>query len=125
MSRWLVDFSRRSVRWLPAATIAVLAPKCVACLVAYWGVGAAAGVGFGARELCGAPSADGPQISVWLAVAVLSAGLAGVAIWRDVSWDRARPTRNQLKMRAGRPRSQDQSTTRSADSIGWHCDDQD
>ena len=48
------EFFRRAVRWLWPAALLALMPKCLLCLAAYAGIGAA--LGFGGPEICGASS---------------------------------------------------------------------
>ncbi|MBC8041561.1 MAG: hypothetical protein H7Y06_13540 [Opitutaceae bacterium] len=77
----LPEFSRRSVRWLWPATLLALAPKCVLCVIAYAGLGAALGIG--GPEICGA-SADSPTawstVLAWVGAAMgISAALGLLA----------------------------------------------
>jgi hypothetical protein len=60
--------------WLVPAALLALAPKCVLCLLAYAGLGAA--LGLGGPELCGA-SGDATISSVWLPALGAAAGIAG------------------------------------------------
>jgi len=64
------EFSRRTVRWLGPAALLALTPKCLLCVLAYAGLGAA--LGLGGPELCGAP-AGSPATWVaslaWLGIA--------------------------------------------------------
>jgi hypothetical protein len=64
------SWSQRSARWLLPAALLALTPKCVLCLLAYVGLGAA--LGLNGPELCGAP-ADSPvswaTLLAWLGVA--------------------------------------------------------
>jgi hypothetical protein len=46
------EFSGRAVRWFLPAALLAFAPKCLLCLAAYAGVGAA--LGLGGPEICGA-----------------------------------------------------------------------
>jgi len=66
------EFSRyrRAVRWLLPAALLALTPKCVMCVVAYVGLGAA--LGLGGPELCGASAnatASWMTSLAWLGVA--------------------------------------------------------
>lgn len=54
----LVEFLRRRGRWLTGAALLALVPKCLLCLAAYAGLGAA--LGLAGPELCGAV-ADSPS----------------------------------------------------------------
>jgi hypothetical protein len=61
----------RAARWiLPAAALA-FAPKCLLCVLAYAGLGAA--LGLGGREWCGAPAAGSSAVGAtslaWLGIA--------------------------------------------------------
>jgi hypothetical protein len=49
---WPAEFSRLLRGWVLPAAMLALAPKCVLCVLAYAGLGAA--IGLGAPELCGA-----------------------------------------------------------------------
>lgn len=65
---------RRAARWLVPLSLLALAPKCVLCVIAYAGLGAA--LGAGGAELCGAVAA--PSVSVAsLATPLAWFGLAG------------------------------------------------
>ena len=48
--------SPRAVRWLWPATVLAVLPKCLVCVFAYAGVGAA--LGLGGPELCGGSNAS-------------------------------------------------------------------
>src|SRR5688572_12040605 len=64
------EFSRRAVRWLGPAALLALAPKCVLCVLAYAGLGAA--LGLGGPEICGATAgapATWATSLAWLGVA--------------------------------------------------------
>jgi len=63
---------RRPLRWLLPAALLAFMPKCLLCLAAYAGIGAA--LGFGGPEICGATSSN--TMSVWAATLTLS----GVAL---------------------------------------------
>lgn len=66
----LLDRLRRAARWTPTVALFVAAPKCVACVAAYLGIGAALGLRFGAPEICGATAS---MPAAWIAsVAALS-----------------------------------------------------
>jgi hypothetical protein len=70
MSSRPAEFSHRAVRWLWPAALLALTPKCVLCVLAYAGVGAA--LGLGGPEICGAtagsPAAWASALA-WLGVA--------------------------------------------------------
>lgn len=68
-----IEFSRagRAVRWLLPTALFALTPKCLLCVAAYAGLGAA--LGLGGPEICGASagSRDSWASSLaWLGVAV-------------------------------------------------------
>ena len=52
------ELVRRLRGWLVPAALLALAPKCVLCLLAYAGLGAA--LGLGGPEICGAAAPDRP-----------------------------------------------------------------
>jgi len=54
----------RGGRWLVSGAALALAPKCLLCLAAYAGAGAA--LGLGGPELCGAPAAATGSWLHWL-----------------------------------------------------------
>lgn len=68
---------RRAVRWLGAAALLALAPKCTLCVLAYAGLGAA--LGLGGPEICGAagPPDAWTTALAWLGAA---AGLAALGL---------------------------------------------
>ncbi len=71
LSRRIEVFSRsRVVRWLLPTALLALTPKCLLCVLAYAGVGAAIGVG--GPEICGASaglSSSWTASLAWLGVA--------------------------------------------------------
>ena len=69
-----IEFSHRAVRWLGPATLLALAPKCVLCLLAYAGLGAA--IGLGGPELCGAPAGTAGS---WASMFAWLGGVGGLA----------------------------------------------
>jgi hypothetical protein len=70
----------RAVRWLAPAALLALAPKCLVCVLAYAGLGAA--LGLGGPEICGA-SAGSPgswaASLAWLGGAA-AAGVSGALL---------------------------------------------
>jgi len=64
MSRWLLEIIRRPRRTLAPVAFLALAPKCVVCVLAYGGIGAA--LGLGGPELCGAPASSPDAWASWL-----------------------------------------------------------
>jgi hypothetical protein len=75
MWRSRAEIVRRVIRWLPVAAIFALAPKCLLCLAAYAGAGAALGTAFDDREICGAPSGQTGNLIAWFAMLGLVVGL--------------------------------------------------
>jgi len=69
----LAESSRSWRGWLIPAALLALAPKCVMCLIAYAGIGAA--LGLGGPELCGATDSAAGSWPTWLLF-----GLAAIAI---------------------------------------------
>jgi hypothetical protein len=78
MSWSRIDSSRRAVRWLLPTAALALVPKCLLCLAAYLGLGAALGVS--GPEFCGAPRDTFP---IWMGF-VLAFGVfvSAVSAWR-------------------------------------------
>jgi hypothetical protein len=86
MPRWPAE-ARRTAGALGAAAALALSPKCLLCLLAYAGMGAA--LGLPARELCGgSPGGAGAWAPV-LGVAAAGLGLACFLVRK--AW--AAPTR--------------------------------
>ena len=77
---------RRGVRWLLPAALLALAPKCLVCVLAYAGAGAA--LGLGGPEWCGAEKAG--EAMLWttglawagVALAFFAAAARTVAVCR-------------------------------------------
>ena len=88
MPRQRTEFSRAHVRWLGAAALVALAPKCFLCVLAYVGVGTA--LGLNGPEICGG-AGDTPHLwTTWLAfigitAAAVSASVFGVCRCRRPS----------------------------------------
>jgi len=60
----------RAARWFLPAALLALAPKCLLCIAAYAGLGAA--LGFGGREICGARANSPASLTlslVWIGLA--------------------------------------------------------
>ena len=70
-----VETVRRAIRWFPLAAIVALVPKCVFCLAAYAGGGAALGLTFGGPEICGAATGLPVGAMVWCALLGVAVGL--------------------------------------------------
>jgi len=70
----------RGGHWLVSGVALALAPKCLLCLAAYAGAGAA--LGLGGPELCGAPAASGGSWSGLLPAVGVAAGLTGFFVQR-------------------------------------------
>jgi hypothetical protein len=60
-----IKVSRRAVGWFLPAAMFALTPKCVICVVAYAGLGAA--LGLGRSEICGASAGSPGSWASWLA----------------------------------------------------------
>ncbi len=73
--------------WLIPAALLALAPKCVLCVLAYAGLGAA--LGFGGPELCGA-TGDATISWVWLPALGAAVGIARLLL-RPAKGQRLRP----------------------------------
>lgn len=75
--RWS-SLLRRIPGWLAPLVLLAAVPKCLLCVLAYAGLGAALGIG-GAVELCGGPVTHPLG---WSAVsAITGAGLAAFYLW--------------------------------------------
>ena len=86
------EFSRRATRWLLPAAVLALAPKCLLCVLAYAGLGAA--LGLGGPEICGASAglpASWASSLAWLGVAGGLGTFGFLATCRDT---RCTPTGN-------------------------------
>jgi hypothetical protein len=78
MSPSRIKSFRRSVSWLLPATLLALTPKCLLCLAAYAGIGAA--LGLGGPEICGATESSAMQ--PWTASFLLGgAALSAVGLY--------------------------------------------
>jgi len=89
----LASRAGRAVRWLLPAALLALTPKCLLCIAAYAGLGAA--LGLGGPEICGAPAGSpGSWTSslAWLGVALSFAGILARR-WRGRPRQLIRPTR--------------------------------
>ena len=62
---------------MPSAIIA-LAPKCVLCVAAWFGLGTT--LGWTGVELCGAPEDQGPDATTWLLVAGVALGVGALVV---------------------------------------------
>lgn len=82
MATRVAELSRRASRWLLPAAALVLAPKCLFCVLAYAGLGAALGIG--GPLMCGEPV---PHVSslAWLGAAAGVGTLGILAIRRRPS----------------------------------------
>ncbi len=70
-----VDFLHRWRRWLSGAALLALVPKCLLCLAAYAGLGAA--IGLGGPELCGATD---DASSAWVGVFATTGAILGIVL---------------------------------------------
>lgn len=78
-------------RWLVPGALFALAPKCVLCLAAYFGLGAA--LGLTGTEICGAPDHTVVQTGSWLLAVSLVVGL--------IVWLRPKATASCNRRREG------------------------
>jgi hypothetical protein len=67
--------ARRAPRWLIAGALLAVVPKCALCLLAYAGLGAAAGLG--RPEMCGADLDTNGHALLGLAALAATLALAG------------------------------------------------
>lgn len=74
-SRRFADTVRRPARGLAAVALLALAPKCLLCVAAYAGIGAA--LGLGGREICGAPARSPGDLASWIPLAGAILGFIG------------------------------------------------
>lgn len=65
----------RAVRWLLPTALLALTPKCLLCVAAYVGLGAA--LGLGGPEMCGAPAGLTPS---WASSLAWLGGAAGLGV---------------------------------------------
>ncbi|HVU32856.1 MAG TPA: hypothetical protein VHE61_05440 [Opitutaceae bacterium] len=93
MSRSSAKSSWRRIRWLPAAALFALVPKCGVCLAAYLGLGALFGLPFGGQELCGLRQNSSAGPLIWGAVGffVLSAITFRQAVWHRLRRRKSKP----------------------------------
>ena len=71
-----IEFFHRAARWLLPAALIALTPKCVLCVLAYAGLGAA--FGLGGPEICGTTAGSTEGDSIWLPlIAVMVAVVFG------------------------------------------------
>ncbi len=73
------DTVRGWLRWVSAAALFALAPKCLVCLVAYAGLGAALGLKLGGPEFCGAPASP---LTAVLPLLALAGAAVGIVLFR-------------------------------------------
>jgi hypothetical protein len=89
------EFSRRTARWLGPAALLAFTPKCLLCVLAYAGLGAA--LGLHGPEICGA-SAGSPaswaSSLAWLGVAGGLGALGFLARNKPCFVQRAKPDTN-------------------------------
>jgi len=70
------EFVRRAVHWLVPAALLALTPKCLLCVLAYAGVGAA--LGLGGPEICGGSGGSPGARASSLALFGVAFGIAGL-----------------------------------------------
>ena len=75
MSRRLTEILRGRRRWVATAALLALAPKCVLCVLAYAGIGAA--LGLGGPEMCGTPAGATGSWVTSLALPGIALGVIG------------------------------------------------
>jgi hypothetical protein len=85
------EFSRRAVCWLWPAALLALAPKCVLCVLAYAGLGAA--IGLGGPELCGGSTGAPVTWATSLAWLGVASGLGVFGLLASCRCVRSTPTR--------------------------------
>lgn len=73
MSSRPADFFRRAIRWFLPTALVALVPKCLLCVAAYAGLGAA--LGLGGPEICGASVGSPTSWASSLAWLALAGGL--------------------------------------------------
>ena len=70
----------RAVRWLLPTALLALTPKCLLCIAAYAGLGAA--LGFGGPEMCGAPNTTPMSWVSLVALFGIDLGVVGILVGR-------------------------------------------
>jgi hypothetical protein len=75
MLRRLVEILWWPGGWLATSALVALAPKCLLCLAAYAGLGAA--LGLGGPEICGASSGVAESWIPWLPLSGIVLGASG------------------------------------------------
>jgi len=86
-------FSRRTARWLAPAALLALAPKCLLCVLAYFGLGAA--LGLGGPEICGASGGSQAPWASSFGFLGVAGGLGTFAILGRCRRARPAPTANR------------------------------
>jgi hypothetical protein len=94
------ELSRRGARLLAPAALLAIAPKCLLCLLAYVGLGAA--LGLGGPELCGASGGAKAPWESSLALLGVAGGLGAFGFLASFRRARPAPTANR---NAARPAS--------------------
>ena len=92
----------RARGWVVPAAVLALAPKCILCVLAYAGLGAA--LGLGGRELCGASGDAAGRWATWLPALGAAVGVAGFL----VPWAKRVKTRDGADSKPG-PAARDAS----------------
>jgi hypothetical protein len=74
---------RGALRWFPITALCLVAPKCLLCLAAYTGVGAALGAKLVVPEFCGGSTPSHDNTIAWLVL--FAAVVALVWVRRSIS----------------------------------------
>jgi hypothetical protein len=91
MSSRRAELFRRAIRWLVPAALLVLTPKCVMCVLAYAGLGAA--IGLGGPEICGASAGAPGTWALTLAWLGVASGLGAFGLFTSSRCVRAAAAR--------------------------------
>jgi len=100
----LIELSRRATRWLLPATALALAPKCLLCVLAYAGLGAA--LGLGGPELCGAPAGSPASWAPSLAWLGVTGGIGAFGFLASRRRARLAPAGNRIVFSSAATRSE-------------------
>jgi hypothetical protein len=85
-----IKSSRRAAGWFLPAALFALMPKCLLCVVAYAGLGAA--LGLGRSEICGAPAGSPGSWASSLAWLGVAGGLGTIGFLVSCRCVRSAPT---------------------------------
>lgn len=84
------EFFRNALRWLWPAALLALAPKCMLCVLAYTGLGAA--LGLGGSEICSATPAPTSWVTSLAWLGVVAGGLGTFGLLASCQRGRTAPT---------------------------------